>query len=370
MPFLHSNKQTSVTGNNLILLFAIFFSLLASCSSNGPKFNIIFSANLDGNQDLYQAIGPDFSSIGRLTFTPHDRESSLYLSRDSKKLVFVSNSKSDSPTILDLESKSLTKVEQGLFAWPVGWTPDGKNVILQKQSDTELELFIATLDGKIARALPIPYMFKSSFFDEVGFSPDGKLMAYMDEHVMGPPPATLNSPILYDFEMNQIISNLDSSAEVCSFLSWSPTEWKILVTCNLDFTDTKPDWHTYLFDIPQSTPEKFKKIADIKYCNYTLWSPTGERFIAACQVDDVWKWNIFDKNGTYEKELFSGENKNAPIHARIFAWSPDGKQIIYTAGPDNNSKQIYAVNADGSDNHLLIEKPSNYDWILTYPVVP
>lgn len=363
------SKQILVVKNRLLLLVAIFSSLLVSCSSSSSKFNIIFSAKLDGNQDLYQAIGPDFQSVERLTFTPEDRESGLFLSKDGKKLIYSSTAKSEPPTILDLASKSLVKIENSPFIPSEGWMPDGKEVILEKKSG---ELFTATLDGKFARALPITPLVRGSFFNDISFSPDGKLMAYMDNHFMSPPsspPSPLNSPILYDFEKNEVISKLDTSAAICNSLSWSPTEWRILVTCNLDFTDTKPDWHIYLFEVPQNAPKNFKKIADIKDGKYTLWSPTGERFVAYYWVDNVGKWGIFDKDGRYEGEIFSAENKNIPMGIKVFAWSPDGKQIVYTAGTDVNELQIYIVNIDGTNNRLITKQPSNYNWIQTYPVV-
>jgi len=146
-------------------------------------------------------------------------------------------------------------------------------------------------------------------------------------------------------------------------------EWKILITCNLDFTDVNPDWHTYLFEVPQNAPKNFKKIADIKDGRYTLWSPTGERFVAYYWVDNVGKWGIFDKDGNYEGEIFPAENKNIPIGIKVFAWSPDGKQIVYTAGTDVNELQIYIVNIDGTNNRLITKQPSNYNWIQTYPLI-
>jgi Tol biopolymer transport system component len=363
------SKQILVVKNRLLLLVAIFSSLLMSCSSSSSKFNIIFSAKLDGNQDLYQAIGPDFQSVERLTFTPEDRESSLFLSKDGKKLIYSSTAKSEPPTILDLASKSLVKIENSPFIPPKGWMPDGKEVILGKKSG---ELFTATLDGKFARALPITPLVRGSTFNDLSFSPDGKLMVYMDNHFMSPPSSPhspLNSPILYDFEKNEVISKLDTAAAICNSLSWSPLEWKILITCNLDFNDVNPDWHIYLFEVPQNAPENFKKIADIKNGRYTLWSPTGERFVAYYRVGDIGKWGIFDKDGSYEGEILPAEDEDTPTGVRIVAWSPDGKQIVYTAGTDVNELQIYIVNIDGTNNRLITKQPSNYNWIQTYPLV-
>ena len=55
------------------------------------------------------------------------------------------------------------------------------------------------------------------------------------------------------------------------------------------------------------------------------------------------------------------------MSVRIATWSPDGKQIIYTAGADSSAWKIYIVGIDGSNNRVLTENPSNYDWIQTYP---
>lgn len=369
MSLLNSKKQTTLSKNKLILFFIFFSFWLTSCSSNKPTFNIIFSANIDGNQDLYQVLGPDFQTIERLTFTPDVRESNLFLSGDSKRLLYSNNSSGSN--ILDLESKSITAIDHNTTTVSNGWCPSGQEVILQKKDGNSLgELFTLTLDGKVGRVFSTSSLYNGASFSHFSFSPDGKLMTFMDNHFLSPPSSptsSFNDPILYDFENNKVVSVIDTSAAVCSSLSWSPTEWRILVTCNLDFTDTESDWHIYLFDVPQGEPENYKMIADIKDGRYVLWSPTGEYFIAYHWVDDVGKWGIFDKDGNYEREIVPVKNEDTSMSVRIAAWSPDGKQIIYTAGVDSSAWKIYIVGVDGSNNRVLTENPSNYDWIQTYP---
>jgi len=59
-------------------------------------------------------------------------------------------------------------------------------------------------------------------------------------------------------------------------------------------------------------------------------------------------WHVMDDDGANLKRLTSGAaNSNCPC------WSPDGKKIAFARNLPNGAPQIFAMNADGSDQKSL-----------------
>ncbi len=72
----------------LLIAFCCFLLLMTGCASAEQKFGIIFTANLDGNQDIYRAQSSDFQSVEQLTFTPIDPETNLYITKNGSRVLF------------------------------------------------------------------------------------------------------------------------------------------------------------------------------------------------------------------------------------------------------------------------------------------
>jgi Tol biopolymer transport system component len=49
------------------------------------------------------------------------------------------------------------------------------------------------------------------------------------------------------------------------------------------------------------------------------------------------------------------------------AWSPDGTQLAYTAGPDRSTAQLFVANADGSHPVQITEAAGYYSWVAWQP---
>jgi Tol biopolymer transport system component len=45
------------------------------------------------------------------------------------------------------------------------------------------------------------------------------------------------------------------------------------------------------------------------------------------------------------------------------SWSPDGRQLVFSEYPTNNPGQLWLMNADGSDQHLLLSEPGFFDEV-------
>ena len=74
---------------------------------------------------------------------------------------------------------------------------------------------------------------------------------------------------------------------------------------------------------------------------------------------DVLQFEIYvmDTDGGNQRNL-----TNSPRDDKYPAWSPDGKQIVFTSNRDDrngNRRQIYVMNADGADQRNLSDNDSD-----------
>jgi hypothetical protein len=101
-----------------------------------------------------------------------------------------------------------------------------------------------------------------------------------------------------------------------------------------------------------------------------VWSPTREQiaFVSNESGDDeIW---VINRDGSGALQLTSsneaynareiGKNTFVPEMNKRPSWSPDGSQIIFWSNRSGNF-QIWIMNADGSNQHIINPNPAN-DW--------
>jgi Tol biopolymer transport system component len=76
--------------------------------------------------------------------------------------------------------------------------------------------------------------------------------------------------------------------------------------------------------------------------------------IAFVQRPDIFSMN---PDGSDVRQL---TNLGANNFAFWENWSPDGRQLVFSEFPNNSTVQLWLMNSDGSDQHLLLSE-SNYD---------
>jgi TolB protein len=108
---------------------------------------------------------------------------------------------------------------------------------------------------------------------------------------------------------------------------------------------------------PGKSQEKIMNIPS--NCNQPVWSPSGDRIAIACYTfdnrredSDIWIYDVF--KGKADKLASLDNIQSYP------AWSPDGKQLVFTSGYRVSSSQImeelWIIKSDGSDPRPIVKE--------------
>ncbi|HET9371744.1 MAG TPA: DPP IV N-terminal domain-containing protein [Vicinamibacterales bacterium] len=210
------------------------------------------------------------------------------------------------------------------------WSPSGEQIVYySEQSNGKADLFVMAADGTRARNLT-----NTPDADEGGpaFSPDGRRIAYdtdrdgnfeiylMDADGMGRTRLT-NHP------------GRDVSA------SWSPDGKTIVFMSD---RDSRPEFDLYSMNADGSGVERLTRSGATNW--FPKFSPDGSRL--AYHV-----WN--DVHVMYLPTRETTQLTHDPLNGMYPSWSPDGSKIAFMSWR-NNRTEIFTMNADGTDQRLLV----------------
>lgn len=366
---------------NVFVLLSILVLFITNCSPSYQQFGIIFSANLDGNQDVYNASSQNFQSLERLTHTSTDFEQNLKVAKNGTRILFsvLGIDLGWDAYVLDLRAKTTTSfVDPALGLLSIkslSWSIDENQVVLFETQTRELVSI--SIDKKNVKKIQILHTINASVITNLVYSPDGEKVAYTEYHNTSPQISILSS-FVFDFKTKTVIPLIDNDTAICTDPKWSPNGKQILLYCDLSTDSITVDNHVYVLDVSDSDPIIIKVIADLP-CGAQFfwspgakfsWSPDGKRFAAAyCKMDnDPYAISIFSSNGILESSLLTNEIPESAIYLSELTWSPDGQKILYIAGENENALNIYVINKDGTDRHIITNHPANYKDLSTYPI--
>ncbi len=143
-----------------------------------------------------------------------------------------------------------------------------------------------------------------------------------------------------------------ASQDFGSSLAWSPDSRKIALSTTSDplerhYTISLIDTATHTLDQIYESPDNLGQVS---------WSPDGTRI-----AFQMWRQGRFDiytiqPDGSHLTQLTFDNAQNADPR-----WSPDGTMISYSALDGSDHYQLYVMNADGSDPHLVFAAPHDQD---------
>ncbi len=126
---------------------------------------------------------------------------------------------------------------------------------------------------------------------------------------------------------------------------WSPDGKKLAFSANhaTRYHEGPTGIHIIILDLDSNKWECVTP--DANFNTAPCWSPDGEKIAFTKAVRNGNKICIYDLAAKKTRELVVGS-------ARSASWSPDGKTIAFVAGAP--SRDIYLIDADGSDQRLLV----------------
>src|SRR4051794_9631777 len=93
-----------------------------------------------------------------------------------------------------------------------------------------------------------------------------------------------------------------------------------------------------------------------------VWSPDGARLLFGDYPAALW---MVDRDGTNARRLTRGDFYDLGQHGEIADWSPDGRTILFTAGPLAGPGQVYSVGLDGGPERQITfdtDSASDASW--------
>jgi hypothetical protein len=223
--------------------------------------------------------------------------------------------------------------------WDAEWSPDRTRILIEYAEESS-PLGVYVLD------IASGSMTKLTEGDMPRWSPNGERIAFVQLDSNGQQPRVF----IYDLASGQSFSVLDSSQQ--SFAPfWSPDGSQVGFTWCPGLCDL------YAKPVRGGDTIQLTNIGDIVAC--ADWSPDGKEIVygtTSFEAEYVWKVQVGDPSSAV---ILAG-----PMDVITCPkWSPDGSKIAYTGHTTGESCHVYIMNADGSNQHTIVEASCGLvDW--------
>lgn len=145
--------------------------------------------------------------------------------------------------------------------------------------------------------------------------------------------------------------------------AWSPDGSKIAFTAGTRFTVGMGKISTNIY-VVNVDGTGFTQLTHGTAVNSSpAWSPDGKQIVFSSNRDGQYKVWTMNADGSNQRELPNTNiDKSSPFYNIRPIWSPDGSKILFShARPCTNDYEIgiYVMNADGSNPRLLTDDPNS-----------
>lgn len=218
---------------------------------------------------------------------------------------------------------------------------DGSKIVFQYTEATEIEddgygIWIMDSDGTNRRQITKAPREEAQADRDPVLSPDGTQVAYIRTNAL----RVMNIDGSNDHQVGVADPNFLHDPE------WSPDGTQIAYSYN--------NGDIFIADVASGVARNF---TDQSANNETSpsWSPDGTE-LAYSTTTGV---EVTALDGTNRRALVTGLYEVWDV-----AWSPDGSQIAFIADIDGSGEQVWMMNADGTDRHLVHERVfgTTLDW--------
>lgn len=230
-------------------------------------------------------------------------------------------------------------------------SPDGKRIVFSSRDSFGPGLFLIDSDGQNLQH------FTHGNDSGAAWSPDGKHIVYT--HQLGRFKTRLlkiglddsaelapNSDAAALTTVVHVVKELTDGSNYDADAAWSPDGKRIAFASN-----RSGSWRLYVMDADGRNVFDRSKTDNPGGNAYPAWSPDGKRIAFTEQVDDGTRQIfVMDAVGTNKVQLTKEGDFNC-----YAAWSPDGKKIAYMSFEKRHSKGNLAImNPDGTDQKVIV----------------
>jgi Tol biopolymer transport system component len=254
------------------------------------------------------------------------------------------------------------------------WSPDGTRIALVTQlGPPQVRLFNVDDGSSLYFGLPFDLYPDLALFCTV-WSPDGARLACEGQGQTDPSLTGVYTVRSSDGGDLQRVTS-DPTGDDCPS-DYSPNGKRLVIT---RANETTYALYTVKLDgsgLRQITPDGM----EFNFCNGN-WSPQGNEILFSAHVPNadfhssIW---VVHSDGTGLRQIpvpGCGGPSSDPTTIGCFnpVWSPDGQKIAFGRNADDEQRDIYTVNADGSDLFQVTHTPDisefNGDWGM-HPLTP
>lgn len=323
--------------------------------------SIVFSANWDGDYDIY-IIHADGSNLSKLTDNTVDDIAPVW-SPDGKKIAFVSRLSGNPGQLYLMKFDGADQIPitaENFVIAPSAWSPDSRYIAFEGARSGVVDFYVVDQKG----SSPIKVSDGDSYFypSNLTWSLSSKELAYDVGLALT---GTLRGVILVELNNPGVLKLLSQSGS-------EPAEW---------FSDSLPDWDwqdNWIALVSSSIPINENQIYIIRadgsdrqrltdstsYKTLVRWSPNGQKIaygaIMSPFMDNVLIKAIYtiNRDGTNERLIVKGKE----IQGDNFSWAPNGLYLAYIASSLDNPDlyDLYYADICGYGTHLITKNIDNY----------
>jgi TolB protein len=260
---------------------------------------------------------------------------------------------------ISIDGRRVFAPSELMNAGAADWSPDGRSITFERIVDGRSQIFIGSLDGS-RPPKQITQCLANCYFPR--WSPDGRVIAYWYNYppIGGLGAADSGVTLLVDTtgaNPREIVpTRWRTSGHTGPPASWAPDSKR--------FAFARPTGDLYVVSVDGGDAVQVPTDGPV---GDAAWSPDGSRIAAYLHDGGI---GLFDPTG-----LTAAIRLDVPTYVsnddRFPAWSPDGRQLVFSADGSGGWLDLFIMNIDGAGRRQLTSTRGIHEYGARWnPVQP
>jgi Tol biopolymer transport system component len=236
------------------------------------------------------------------------------------------------------------------------WSPDGTQIVFPSLDESAAKLFVMDWDGGNLHRLTTE---KRTNEGSAVWSPDGTKIAFVFISLQS------NQAAIYVIDadsgnLRALTHNKNATSDFAPV--WSPDGTKILFVSDLSADGSSRLRDTELFTMNPDGTDREQITNDAAEDSAAAYSPDGKQIVFTATPPDYFPISIYrmDADGQHYTLITEQDvSRNAAP-----SWSPDGEHILFLSHRDGDV-EFYRVNVNGGDLQQLTDNQA-VDWLPSW----